>query len=60
MFVFEKRAKHFNLNDLRRIMHIIATNRISTEEEVTKFSHLMDQANITSNRYDKQYMRAVN
>ena len=53
------RAKDFDLADIRQILKIIATNRISvSKEEMNRFSKLMDKARITSDRYG-QLMHSV-
>ncbi len=43
---------------MRRILEIISTNRVHDEEEVATLAHLLDEANITSARYD-QLMRSL-
>ena len=52
------RAKNIKVNEIRRILEIISTNRVDDEEEVATLAHLLDEANITSARYD-QLMRSV-
>ena len=52
------RAKNIKVNEMRRILEIISTNRVDDEEEVATLAHLLDEANITSARYD-QLMRSV-
>ena len=49
------RAKHFKLNEIRRILEIMSTNRVEDEIEVLTLSRLLLQANITSNdhKYEK-------
>lgn len=42
-------AKGFTLNEIRRILEIMSTNRVENEEEVANLSRLLSQANINSN-----------
>lgn len=49
------RAKIFELNEIRRILEIMSTNRVENEDEVANLSQLLFQANISSNEegYEK-------
>ena len=48
-------AKDFKLNEIRRILEIMSTNRVENEEEVANLSQLLSQSNINSNEegYEK-------
>jgi hypothetical protein len=52
------RAKSLKLNEIRRILEIMSTNRVENEEEVAKLSQLLFQANISSN--DEGYEKLMN
>lgn len=57
--IYIKRGRGFELNEIQRILEIIATNSIRSEEEISRLSLLMNKANITSDRY-QQLMNSVN
>lgn len=48
------RAQRFKLDEIRRILEIMSSNRVDNEDEVSYLSGLLRQANITSNhgRYE--------
>ena len=49
----QNRAKGLDLNEVRRILQIIATNRVDNNNELDKFSQILDKANIKSDHYEK-------
>lgn len=58
-FSFELcRAKGFKLDEIRRILEIMSTNRVENEEEVAKLSQLLLQADITTK--DEGYENLMN
>ncbi|XP_046649836.1 pickpocket protein 28-like [Daphnia pulicaria] len=53
-----EKTKSLKLNEIRRILEIMSTNRVENEEEVAKLSQLLFQANISSN--DEGYEKLMN
>ena len=56
--IFNLRVKDFfKLDEIRRILEIISTNRVKDEKEILFLSQLLERANISSN--NKRYQRLI-
>lgn len=52
------RGKNFQLDQIRRILEIMTTNRVENEDEVANLGELLRKANITSD--DGKYEEILN
>lgn len=50
------RAKNFKLDEIRRILEILSTNRVKNEEEVIRLSQLLVQADISSSNEGYEHL----
>ena len=50
------RGKGFKLDDIRRILEIISTNRVQDENELLVLSKLLEERNISSNNKHYQHL----